>query len=167
MEDIKVLFVEDSPTMRRIILNSLKGIGFRQIIEAEKQLAAARSAITRRKISARISNLKMKRTKFQKGGIHSAEVKKTVAALDKVIKGTRQGKKAVKKLKSKLNKDLRKAIRKIPDNMDVNQQYEDYMRLKNTEIPADAYDMVARTYKMIEEPNKFAKELNRYLARIE
>jgi len=35
MKDIKVLFVEDSPTMRRIIMNSLKGIGFEQIIEAE------------------------------------------------------------------------------------------------------------------------------------
>jgi len=35
MKDTKVLFVEDSPTMRRIIMNSLKGIGFQQIIEAE------------------------------------------------------------------------------------------------------------------------------------
>ncbi len=35
MENIKVLFVEDSPTMRRIIMNSLKTIGFKEIIEAE------------------------------------------------------------------------------------------------------------------------------------
>ena len=30
-----VLFVEDSPTMRRIVANSLKKIGFSEIIEAE------------------------------------------------------------------------------------------------------------------------------------
>lgn len=35
MLDIKVLFVEDSLTMRRIIKNSLKNIGFSDIIEAE------------------------------------------------------------------------------------------------------------------------------------
>ena len=35
MENTKVLFVEDSPTMRRIIMNSLKTIGFKSIIEAE------------------------------------------------------------------------------------------------------------------------------------
>ncbi len=35
MENTKVLFVEDSPTMRRIIMNSLKTIGFKEIIEAE------------------------------------------------------------------------------------------------------------------------------------
>lgn len=34
MLDIKVLFVEDSLTMRRIIMNSLKTIGFTDIIEA-------------------------------------------------------------------------------------------------------------------------------------
>jgi len=32
---MKVLFVEDSPTMRRIITNSLTKIGFTDIIEAE------------------------------------------------------------------------------------------------------------------------------------
>jgi two-component system chemotaxis response regulator CheY len=35
MEDKKVMFVEDSPTMRRIIFNTLKRIGFTDIIEAE------------------------------------------------------------------------------------------------------------------------------------
>jgi len=35
MVEKKVLFVEDSPTMRRIIMNSLKKIGFTDIIEAE------------------------------------------------------------------------------------------------------------------------------------
>lgn len=34
-EGKSVLFVEDSPTMRRIIANSLKKIGFSEIIEAE------------------------------------------------------------------------------------------------------------------------------------
>ncbi len=31
----RVLFVEDSPTMRRIIMNSLRQVGFNDIIEAE------------------------------------------------------------------------------------------------------------------------------------
>ena len=35
MIDSKVLFVEDSPTVRRIILNTLKRIGISDIIEAE------------------------------------------------------------------------------------------------------------------------------------
>ncbi len=35
MENIKVLFVEDSPTMRRIIMNSLTKIGFKDVIQAE------------------------------------------------------------------------------------------------------------------------------------
>ena len=35
MNDKKVLLVEDSPTMRRIILNSLVRIGFNNVIEAE------------------------------------------------------------------------------------------------------------------------------------
>lgn len=35
-----VLFVEDSPTMRRIIANSLQRIGFAEIIEAEHGLDA-------------------------------------------------------------------------------------------------------------------------------
>lgn len=35
MEDKKILFVEDSPTMRRIIANSLKKIGITNIAEAE------------------------------------------------------------------------------------------------------------------------------------
>ncbi len=35
MIDGKVLFVEDSPTMRRIIMNTLKRIGISDIIEAE------------------------------------------------------------------------------------------------------------------------------------
>lgn len=40
MSDIKVLFVEDSPTMRRIIKNSLNSIGFTDVIEAEHGLDA-------------------------------------------------------------------------------------------------------------------------------
>lgn len=40
MEDKTILFVEDSPTMRRIILNSLKQIGFKETIEAENGLDA-------------------------------------------------------------------------------------------------------------------------------
>ena len=35
MSDKRVLTVDDSPTMRRIIVNSLKKIGFENIIEAE------------------------------------------------------------------------------------------------------------------------------------
>jgi len=35
MADLKVLFVEDSPTMRRIIMNALQTIGFTDVIEAE------------------------------------------------------------------------------------------------------------------------------------
>lgn len=35
MDTKKVLFVEDSPTMRRIITNSLSKIGFESILEAE------------------------------------------------------------------------------------------------------------------------------------
>ena len=35
MEEKRVLFVEDSPTMRRIIFNTLKRLGFNDIIEAE------------------------------------------------------------------------------------------------------------------------------------
>lgn len=35
MTELKVLFVEDSPTMRRIIMNALQNIGFSDIIEAE------------------------------------------------------------------------------------------------------------------------------------
>ncbi len=40
MEDKKVIFVEDSPTMRRIIMNSLNKIGINQIIEAENGVDA-------------------------------------------------------------------------------------------------------------------------------
>jgi len=35
MDDLKVLFVDDSPTMRRIMSNSLQKIGFTNLIEAE------------------------------------------------------------------------------------------------------------------------------------
>jgi two-component system, chemotaxis family, chemotaxis protein CheY len=35
MLDKKILFVDDSPTMRRIIANSLKKIGFKEFFEAE------------------------------------------------------------------------------------------------------------------------------------
>ncbi|MCK4296580.1 MAG: hypothetical protein KAW56_15205 [Candidatus Marinimicrobia bacterium] len=38
MLDKKVLFVDDSPTIRRIIMNSLKKIGFSNITEAESGL---------------------------------------------------------------------------------------------------------------------------------
>ncbi len=40
MTDKKVLFVEDSPTMRRIIMNALQNIGFTDIIEAEHGMDA-------------------------------------------------------------------------------------------------------------------------------
>ncbi len=40
MTDKKILFVEDSPTMRRIILNSLNRIGFNQVIDAENGVDA-------------------------------------------------------------------------------------------------------------------------------
>lgn len=40
MGEFKVLFAEDSPTMRRIIVNSLKSIGFSDIIEAENGVDA-------------------------------------------------------------------------------------------------------------------------------
>ncbi|RKY52162.1 MAG: two-component system response regulator [Candidatus Neomarinimicrobiota bacterium] len=40
MLDKKVLFVDDSPTMRRIIMNSLKKIGFTNILDAENGLDA-------------------------------------------------------------------------------------------------------------------------------
>ncbi len=40
MADKVVLFVEDSPTMRRIIANSLKQVGFDEIIEAENGVDA-------------------------------------------------------------------------------------------------------------------------------
>lgn len=40
MLDKKVIFVDDSPTMRRIIMNSLKKIGFSNIIDAENGLDA-------------------------------------------------------------------------------------------------------------------------------
>jgi len=40
MEGIRVLFVEDSPTMRRIIHNSLNRIGFDDVVEAEHGLDA-------------------------------------------------------------------------------------------------------------------------------
>ncbi len=40
MIDNKVLFVDDSPTMRRIIKNSLQKIGFSEMIEAENGLDA-------------------------------------------------------------------------------------------------------------------------------
>ncbi len=36
----KILFVEDSPTMRRIIANSLRQVGFDEIIEAENGVDA-------------------------------------------------------------------------------------------------------------------------------
>ena len=36
----KILFVEDSPTMRRIIANSLRQVGFEEIIEAENGVDA-------------------------------------------------------------------------------------------------------------------------------
>lgn len=39
-KDITVLFVEDSPTMRRIISNSLNRLGFADIIEAENGVDA-------------------------------------------------------------------------------------------------------------------------------
>jgi len=40
MEDKKVLFVEDSPTMRRIIANSLNKIGFNHVVDAENGVDA-------------------------------------------------------------------------------------------------------------------------------
>ncbi len=40
MEDKEVLFVEDSPTMRRIISNSLSRIGIKNVIEAENGVDA-------------------------------------------------------------------------------------------------------------------------------
>ncbi len=40
MIDNKVLFVDDSPTMRRIIKNTLKKIGFNDFIEAEHGIDA-------------------------------------------------------------------------------------------------------------------------------
>lgn len=40
MENKKVLFVEDSPTMRRIISNSLSKIGIKQFVEAENGIQA-------------------------------------------------------------------------------------------------------------------------------
>ncbi len=40
MIDNKVLFVDDSPTMRRIIKNSLQKIGFTEMIEAENGVDA-------------------------------------------------------------------------------------------------------------------------------
>jgi len=40
MEDKRVLFVEDSPTMRRIIFNSLKKLGINEVAEAENGVDA-------------------------------------------------------------------------------------------------------------------------------
>ncbi len=40
MEDKKILFVEDSPTMRRIIANSLKKLGIKDATEAENGVDA-------------------------------------------------------------------------------------------------------------------------------
>ncbi len=40
MENMKVLFAEDSPTMRRIILNTLNKIGLKDVIEAENGVDA-------------------------------------------------------------------------------------------------------------------------------
>ena len=40
MSDLKVLFVDDSPTMRRIIQNSLNKIGYEDIIQAENGVDA-------------------------------------------------------------------------------------------------------------------------------
>ena len=35
MEDLKILAVDDSPTMRRIIINTLKRAGFNDVVEAK------------------------------------------------------------------------------------------------------------------------------------
>lgn len=40
MGNKKIIFVDDSPTMRRIIMNSLKKLGFEDIIEAENGVDA-------------------------------------------------------------------------------------------------------------------------------
>ena len=40
MENKKILFVEDSPTMRRIIANSLKKLGIKEATEAENGVDA-------------------------------------------------------------------------------------------------------------------------------
>jgi len=40
MEDKRILFVEDSPTMRRIIENSLKKLGVQEITDAENGVDA-------------------------------------------------------------------------------------------------------------------------------
>ncbi len=40
MENKKILFVEDSPTMRRIIFNSLKKLGIENVTEAENGVDA-------------------------------------------------------------------------------------------------------------------------------
>lgn len=40
MDDKRVLFVEDSPTMRRIIFNSLKKLGVKEIEDAENGVDA-------------------------------------------------------------------------------------------------------------------------------
>jgi len=40
MVNKKIIFVEDSPTMRRIIMNSLAKIGFQDVVQAENGLDA-------------------------------------------------------------------------------------------------------------------------------
>ncbi len=40
MDELKVLFVDDSPTMRRIMSNSLQKIGFTDLMEAENGVDA-------------------------------------------------------------------------------------------------------------------------------
>jgi len=40
MSDLKVLYVDDSPTMRRIIKNSLNKIGYEDLIDAEHGVEA-------------------------------------------------------------------------------------------------------------------------------
>ncbi len=40
MSDLKFLIVDDSPTMRRIVTNTLKRLGYRDIIEADQGQAA-------------------------------------------------------------------------------------------------------------------------------
>ncbi len=52
MAEMKILAVDDSPTMRRIIINTLKRAGYNDVIEAE----GGREALAKMKVEKSISS---------------------------------------------------------------------------------------------------------------
>jgi len=94
MKDKKIIFVDDSPTMRRIIYNCLLKIGFKQIVHAEN----GSDAITKIKSD----NFDLIITDWNMPDMNGIELVKQVRAMDRyrfipiLMASTKTGKKDIK-----------------------------------------------------------------------